>query len=355
MNLRLLVPLFLAALLARPAAGGETLREQSQRVLDATGIAALRVDNSRGLIRVGRSADGRIHLTALKIARSTRRERAARYARETEVSVATEGGRCSIRVRYPQRETVRVSFWEWCSGLEMPAIEVRLALEVPASLPVTLRSTSGDIETDGLDGPQDLETTSGDVSATRAGGPLRAGSTSGDVEVDGAAAALLRTVSGDVLAANAAGALDAHTTSGDLVVRGAADSLALGTVSGNIRVDRAPRGVRATTTSGDIEVSGAAGAVRLGASSGDIVVRLAPGLSNAEISTASGDIDARLAEGLGCAVELRTSNGTLDVSVPLEVKTVTRHLVIGRVRQGTTAVSLRTSSGDIHLVGGGNR
>ncbi len=342
------------AVLAAPATAGEALREQSGRVLDAHGIASLRVENPRGLVHILPSTDGQIHLTALKIVRSASRERAAEIARETQVTLATEGGRCDVRVRYPQRESIHISFWQMFCGLELPVVEVRLTVSVPPTLPLVLRSTSGDIQTEGLAAIQDVQTTSGDISVADARGPLRAESTSGDLELSGMAAGVLRTVSGDVVASEVAGPLDVHTTSGDLTVRGATDSLVLGSVSGDIHVDRAPRGLSATTTSGDIQVRAGSGIVRIGASSGDVDLRLVSPLRRADISTGSGDITVGLAPGLGCELELRTSNGALNTDLPLEVKTVTRHLVTGRVRQGTAPVVLRSSSGDIHLLAGGN-
>lgn len=342
------------AMLAAPATAGETLREQSGRVLDAHGIAILRVENPRGLVRILPSTDGQIHLTALKIVRSTSREHAAEIARETQVTLATDGGGCDVRVRYPQRQAIHIGFWQMFSGFELPVVEVRITIAVPSTLPLVLRSASGDIQTEGLDAAQDMQTTSGDISVTDARGPLRAESTSGDLELSGMAAGVLRTVSGDVVASDVAGPIEVRTTSGDLAVRGASDSLVLRSVSGDIHVDRAPRGLSATTTSGGIQVRSGSGIVKIGASSGDVDLRLASPLNRADISTGSGDITVRLDPGLGCELELRTSNGALNIDLPLEVKIVTRHLVTGRVRQGTSPVVLRSSSGDIHLLAGGN-
>jgi DUF4097 and DUF4098 domain-containing protein YvlB len=291
----------------------------------------------------------------VKVVRTSDRRTAQGFARETKVALSTEGGRCRITVSYPQRRPVRVGLWQMLSGdFEFPGVEVRLAISVPPDLPLDLRSTSGDLITEEMAGRQELDTTSGEIVVSDAGGPVRASSTSGAVRLSGRGAARLRTVSGDVTVEAVGGPLDAHTTSGELVVRVARDSLALGTVSGSIRVEVAPRGIVATTTSGDIEARGAAGVVRLSTASGRVEVTLVPPLQRVEISSSSGDIAARLAESLGCEVELRTSNGTLDTSLPLEVRSMTRHRVAGRVRGGTTPVVLRSSSGDIHLSGGGS-
>jgi len=342
-------------LLASPAGAGENLREQSERELDAAGIASLAVENPRGVVRVSPGTSGRIRVTALKIVRADDGETAREFARETRVSLSTEGGRCKITVRYPQRRQLRVGLWQMMSGgFDFPGVEVRLAILAPRGLPLSLRSTSGDLFTEEIEGRQELDTTSGEIVVSGAGGRVRASTTSGDVRVSALGAARLRSVSGNVIAESVGGPLDAHTTSGELVVRVAQDSLALGTVSGDIRVDRAPRGIVATTTSGHIETRAAAGVVRLSTSSGDVDVRLVPPLARVEISSSSGDIVARLAEGLGCDVELRTSNGTVETSVPLEVRSTTRHRVTGRVRGGGTPVVLRSSSGDIHLTGGGS-
>jgi DUF4097 and DUF4098 domain-containing protein YvlB len=294
-------------------------------------------------------------VTALKTVRANDGEAAREFARETRVSLTTEGGRCRISVRYPQRRQVQIGLWKMMSGdFEFPGVEVRLVISMPPKIPLTLRSTSGDLVTESLAGPQELDTTSGDIDVSGALGLVRAGSTSGDVRMSARGSARLRTVSGNITAESVGGALDAHTTSGELVVRAADDSLALGTVSGDIRVGRAPRGIVATTTSGHIETRGAAGVVRLSTSSGDVDVRLVSPLVRAEVSSSSGDIAARIADDLACEVELRTSNGTLDTSVPLEARTLTRHRVVGRVRGGTTPVVLRSSSGDITLTGGGS-
>jgi len=353
---RALSALLLSIPLLGPAAvAGETVLEQSERELDARGIASLSVENPRGAVRVSPDAAGRIHVRAVKIVRTSDRKAAQEFARETRVALSTEGGRCKITVRYPQRRQVRVGLWQMlCGDFDFPAVEVRLALAAPRDLALDLRSISGDLITEDMAGRQELDTTSGEIAVSDAGGPVRASSTSGAVRVSGRGAARLRSVSGDVTAEGVGGPIDAHTTSGELVVLAAQDSLALGTVSGGIRVDGAPRGIVATTTSGDIETRGAAGVVRLSTASGRVDVRLVAPLQRVEISSSSGDIVARLAEGVGCEVELRTSNGTLDTSVPLEVQSVTRHRVTGRVRGGTTPVLLRSSSGDIHLGGGGS-
>ena len=343
----------MAVLAAVPAgAGTETRREQSERVIDTQGIRSIRVENGRGFVRVRGGSGSRIRLTALKIVRALDSERSTEFARETKVVTDLDRGNLVVRVRYPQRESVHVSLWQMFSGCELPKVEVRLGLEVPDGLPLTLVSTSGDLETEGLSGSQELQTTSGDVTVRGARGRVDASSTSGSLEVQGIASARLQTVSGDVKVEGSHGALKATSTSGDISVGGSDDSLSLATVSGEIHAGPAPRGLVARTTSGAIVARSAAGLVRIETSSGDVSVSLESPLRRADITTGSGDIDARLGPSVGCAIEMRTSSGSLDLSTPVAVRSVTRHLVTGVVNGGTAPVALRTSSGAIRVRSG---
>jgi hypothetical protein len=332
-----------------------TLREQSQQVVEARGLKGLRVENPRGLVEVSPSRDGRIHLVALKLASSRVSSRADEFARGTLVETSIESGRFVVRVRYPQRKAFNASLSQFFRGeLDLPRVEVRLSLEVPPSLPVDLETTSGDLQTNGLAGSQSLETTSGDIEVRAAAAFLSVTTTSGNVMATGLGRALVRSVSGDVTLDGARGPLEIHTTSGDINLSGVADSLRLSSVSGDIQVDRAPRGLDAGTTSGGIVVDGAAGGlVRLRSTSGDVTFGLGRGLRRADVSTVSGGITARLASGLGCDLILKSTSGTLDSSVPLKIRTVSRSEMAGAVSGGGPPVVLQSLSGDIAVTGGG--
>src|SRR5438874_2309160 len=75
----------------------------------------------------------------------------------------------------------------------------------PSRLPVTLRSTSGDLDTEQSDGRQELDTTSGEIGVSVAGGAVRASTTSGDIRVSARGAARLRSVSGSLTAEEVGG------------------------------------------------------------------------------------------------------------------------------------------------------
>jgi DUF4097 and DUF4098 domain-containing protein YvlB len=344
------------ALAAGPArAGHETLHEQSQRVIEAAGLTGLEVNNPRGATEVRTSTDGKLHLSALKTVHASSASDARTLSVNTRVETQSSGGRYVVKVSYPQRHVVEVGFWDLFreGGFTMPETEVKLTLEVPSGLAVHLTSASGDLTTEDLGGRESLETISGDIHIRGAGGETTASTTSGDIEAEFDGKARLRTVSGDVTIEHSGQPLDAHTTSGDLVIRDAADALTLGSVSGEISVQRAPRGLVAISTSGNITAHAVDGPCELGTSSGDVDVSFGKRLERAQVSSGSGDLKARLANGLGATLDMRTSNGSIDVSAALAVQNVTRRSVSGRVGDGAIPISLRSSSGDIQILSGG--
>ncbi len=349
----LLAPLALVTAGSRPAGAADTLRERSDVVLDPAGGKVLEVENPRGSIEVRRSADGRVHLVAVKIVHGQNRRHSTQTAGQVEVTTDRIEGRYVVSVSYPQRTDVRIGFWDLLCGVEFPRAQVRLEIEAPAALPLRLRSASGDLSSEDRTGPQTIDTRSGDVSVRGARGELEVTTTSGDLSAADIGAARLRTSSGEVTVEGVHGALSVRTTSGDITVKGALDSLQLEASSGDIHVGTAPRGLRAETTSGDIDAPDIGGWAFLRSSSGDIGFGLRGPLRGAEISSVNGTVNARLAGGSGYDLDARTTNGTIDVSVPLTLSTVDRHAVTGKVAGGGAPVALRTSSGDISVVSGG--
>ncbi len=190
------------------------------------------------------------------------------------------------------------------TGFKLGSIRIRtnhppdLEVEVPRTAVVSLRTLSGDVEATGTAGESRWATASGDVRVQVDGGPVTVESMSGDVAVVATAPIELR----------------ARSVSGDLVVSGPRfDALAASSTSGDIRVDAAFGDAQ------DHVISSVSGDVELTTSS---PVRV-------DTQSVTGDVRAsgtRFAEG---------GRGR-------------RTLVVG---EGTVAVSVRTTSGDIQLRG----
>lgn len=350
------LPVLVALLLAISAppalAGRDVLRQQSARTVEPAGLRGVRAENSRGDVQVGASADGKVHVSALKVVRSGSRAESERMAAEIRVEVTQEAGELVVRARYPTQRSIRVSFWDLLNDYQVPSTEVRIGLELPPGLPLSVRTSSGDVDTEGVSGTQRIETSSGDVQVERAGSEAQVVTTSGDVSATDVARVRVRTVSGDVELVGVRGPLDAHTTSGDLTVHDAADSLLLGTVSGDVEIEGASRGLDLTTTNGEVKVRRVHGVVSIGASSGNVTISAVAPLTSIAVTTGSGDIELNLDRGVGAKLELQTSNGTLQMDEPIQVQSMTRRRVTGQLRQGNAWVRLRSASGDIHVTTG---
>ncbi len=330
------------------SARSESWHEESTRSIPVAGIRSLRIENARGQVTVSRASGSEIRLSALKVVRSNDEKWAKRVSAETRVTAENRGGEYTVRVMYPQRQTVKIRFWDLFSDFELPRVEIRLAIDVPDGIPVTLKSTSGDLTSTGIQSPQLIESTSGDLSVTDARA-VRANTTSGDVHLVECGAASVRTVSGDLVADRMRGALLASTTSGNVRVKESADSLRVSTTSGDIIVDSALRGIDVATASGEVSIGKASGQITIESASGDVSVGLQSPIRRSQIETTNGTVDLKLVGTVACVLDLETSNGEIQIDVPLDVQNVTRHQLRAVVRKGTAPVNVRTASGDISI------
>lgn len=343
---------------ATPALADGPYAERSDQTVSPAGLTALDLDNPRGLVKVRPSADGQLHVTAVKICRLQRRADAERYLRETTVESRPEMGRWVVRVKYPKHIRAQIDFWDFFRSrsqheLRFPLLEVQLTVDAPAGWNARVETVSGDVDVEGLAGKLELHSTSGDVHVASITAPLVASSVSGDVELIGVQRSDVRTTSGDVHAEDI-GALRARTVSGDLTVRAAKDSLFLDSTSGDLDVEGAPRGVTGTSTSGDIRVTAASGAVKVDTRSGDIELMLDRDLRRCEARTTSGELSAELSSRLDASLELRTTSGDMDCTAPVRLTTKERTRLSAVFGRGGVPVALQTVSGDITLTSGGH-
>ncbi len=342
----------LAAVVAPAGAARSVLREEARQSVAVRGFTSLRVENSRGDVQLGPSADGLVHLTALKVIRSGSADESRRMSREIRVDTGIESGQFVIRVRYPRERSVHIGFWDLFQDFEVPNSEVRIGLTMPPGLPASVRTMSGNVRAQGVAAAQSFESSSGDVEVSGAGGPLRVETRSGDVSGRMIGRSYVRTVSGDVDLDGVRGPLEARTTSGGLSVKAAEDSLDLGSVTGDIEVDAAPHGLAAATTSGAVTVRGAAGSIGVNASSGDVDLGVRAPLTAVAVTTGSGGIEVRLGEAVSAALVLRTATGSLQLDSPIQTSMSSRRMATGRLGEGRAPVVLRTTSGDIHVYTG---
>lgn len=194
-------------------------------------------------------------------------------------------------------QTTRTSAFGFLAGVRRR--RGTLVIELPAGASANVRSASGDVAADSLQGEQQFRTASGDVRVAGSRGTLLTETVSGDVSVtvEGTLETTIKTVSGDVV------------------------------IDGG-RVDR----LKLMTTSGDVRITSEIG----------------PGPH--AIETLSGD--ALVAAGRGVRIFARTVAGDLSSDLPhtSDGGPGRRSIVIG---DGKTDLQFRSVSGDLRVVESG--
>lgn len=240
-----------------------------------------------------------------------------------DVDISSSGG--TVRVV----ETSHTAFCFFCWR------DVRYRISVPQGAQADIKTTSGDIVIDGLNGAVALATVSGDVRAEALHGGLSVSTTSGDVRLNDLAGTLnATTISGDVhLGDGQVEGATINSTSGAVEIAGVGGQLQIGTVSGDITVRDAHNGqLSLATTSGSIEYEGDL------ASSG-----------NNEINTISGDVQLQLPDDSSFRLDASSVSGEVNTSFQLSEAENGRNSLKGVVGSGAATLTVGTTSGEITI------
>jgi len=218
-------------------------------------------------------------------------------------------------------------------GLEAWA---ELVVEVPAGRSVSTYIGAGDIEARGVSGNLRLDVGSGGLVATDITGSLIADTGSGSVSV--------RRVAGDLRVDTGSGSVEVSEVSGG--------DVSLDTGSGRVQAsDIAATRFAVDTGSGRVALTDIRSPIVLvDTGSGSVEIDLLTDVEQLDVDTGSGSVTVRAPEGLGGAVELDTGSGGIDLDFPLEVTSVRRDRVVGRLGDGQGTIRIDTGSGGIRLV-----
>jgi hypothetical protein len=223
------------------------------------------------------------------------------------------------------------------SGLEAWA---DLVVEVPPGRTFSAYLGTGEMGAEGVDGDIRLDTGSGAVTATDMSGSLTIDTGSGGVEVSRVRGSLsVDTGSGGIDVTDVVGPeVSIDTGSGGVDVRGAE--------TGSLNVD---------TGSGAIDLTGISSPiVVVDTGSGGIDLELLTDVDRLVLDTGSGSVTVRAPANLGGMVEIDTGSGGIDLDFSLEVKSVRRDRVRGRLGDGEGTIRIDTGSGSVRLRRAGN-
>lgn len=235
------------------------------------------------------------------------------------------------------RQPIRIeSGGEWAT-LSTPggAAISTIVIRAPRLNALSVTTTSGAVDAEGINGPLDVKTGAdkvscdrirgdatlatggGDIHVGEVDGSLRAGTRGGRITVkDVRGEAILATDGGDIEALRAGAAVNAQTGAGTVHIGSAGGPVDAATGGGEIIVDKAAGLVTARNLAGPVQVSGATG-VRCESHSGGVRVNNIAGAMR--VSTSAGSIFANLITGRFNDSFLSTGNGDITVVIPSNV------------------------------------
>lgn len=286
--------------------------------------------------------------------------RGGRDAQRLDVVVDEIRGRETLRIRYPDDRIVYPEMGRGSSnsvsvrsdgtfggGRGGERVEIRgsgrgleawadLVIEVPRGRTFSLFVSAGDVEVGGVEGRIEIDTGSGEVVASDVGGSL-----------------LVDTGSGAVRITDVRGNLSVDTGSGSIALRGVdGQDVLVDTGSGRVTGGAIRAGtLRVDTGSGSIELDEVTSSdVVLDTGSGSVDVTLTRDVERLDIDTGSGSVTVRAPADLGAEIEVETGSGGIDVDFAVQVRTVRRDHLIGRIGDGGGRIRIDTGSGSIRLV-----
>ena len=218
-------------------------------------------------------------------------------AQNTKLSLYTlEESQSGNAVRFSLKQKQHLGFHvNWHNSQS-----VRVEVETPADLTLEARSADGSIALHGL---------RGDISATSSDGSQSLENVSGKLH--------LRDGDGGITVRHSSGSLEAGISDGSLDVSGSFSALQLHSSDGGIRV-ALDEGSRLTEPS--------------------------------SIQGSDGSIDLRLPHTFPADLDLHTSDGNIQSSLPLTVETLgSKNDIHGKLDGGGAPLSIRTSDGSIRL------
>ena len=337
--------------------GKNEATETVQKRFLAAQVGSVSADTERGNIEVRAATDGssEIQVQATKSIHGDDPEETLKtLLPSVSVSAELKGTALVLTSDYPEEYKKK-----------NVSVAVHYLITVPSRLGVDLKTSSGDIKLNGVQGGAkvsteygsidvrgaagtlEVETSSGaitiadaagankifaktrygNISIERAGGEIEAETNSGSItvsDVHSATGLTLKSEYGNVELTNAAGKIHATTNSGQVKVNEATviDSLTLHSDYGNVEANAivgvggaSLLKVELTTSSGSVLYSGEASDLTLKSAYGGVSGKLTGkiGLKSANVTSSSGSAELTLPQNISATVRTATASGQVDV------------------------------------------
>src|SRR6195256_2016567 len=321
MIIRILFLIFLAA-----ASAFGLSEENVSQTLDGAPGGRLIVDVDFGTIDVSAGADDKISVQAHRKIDSDNEAQEKEYLASAPVTVSKEGNTVTIRARRQNKE----KNLNWSGRCSMDA---RYTVQVPKSFNSELRTGGGTIQVSEITGTMSADTSGGKLKFTHLKGPTGATTSGGSIELNGCEGAVkVDTSGGRIESIDGSGSLEARTSGGSIVVRN---------FGGDTKVE---------TSGGRLAFENINGKITGRSSGGSITARLkSPVPGDVNLETSAGSIEVTVPPDAGLDVEAEATSGRVTSELPFVGIRTDREQLKGKINGGGKSLFLRSGAGSITI------
>jgi hypothetical protein len=314
-------------LLAATVATASALSEENiNQQLDCAPGGKIVVDVDFGTVDVSAGADDKVAVAVYRKIDSNDEAKEKEYLASVPVTVTKEGNTVTIRARCEKKDRDL----NWAGHCNMDA---RYTLRIPRNFNSDLRTGGGTIIGAELTGTMSADTSGGKLKFTHLRGPTGATTSGGSIELNGCEGAVkVDTSGGRIESIDGSGSLDARTSGGSIVVRN---------FGGDTKVE---------TSGGRLVFENINGKITGRSSGGSITARLrSPVPGDVNLETSAGSIDVSVPPDAGLDVEAEASSGRVTSDLPFVGIRTDREQLKGKINGGGKSMVLRSGAGSISI------
>lgn len=302
--------------------------ETINKTFEVTGRSSLRVRNVDGRTRIVSRVGSTVEVVATKEVNGAKNAADAKKAADrVEVRIEQFGNAIEVSVKYPK--------WG-INFTSHPSVAVNFEISAPSE---------SDIEASMVDGELEVQGFAGKIGLSAVDGATTASEVSGEVSIS--------AVDGDIRAFKVSGTTEISLVDGDLFLESSSGRLSVHSIDGEIRVKDFQGDLESKSGDADQYLEGVFQSVNARSSDGDLEIRARSGSAvqnDWNISTSDGDLQLFLPTAFPANLEVKTGDGKINTSFPIEVSgRISERSVTGKISGGGNLLAIQTRDGDLTI------
>ena len=234
--------------------------------------------------------------------------------------------------------------WDWKRSLS-----ISFKIFIPENVSTNLHTSGGSISLVKLSGNQDFSTSGGSLHVDDVTGKINGKTSGGSIHISNAKDQIdVTTSGGSITAENCSGKMKLHTSGGSLRLADLNGDIDANTSGGSIEGKNIKGELVGHTSGGSIHVSDMSGSVEASTSGGHIDVAIITLGKYVKLHNSGGNVNLQLPKDKGLDLDLSASRVKTDVLNNFR-GTKEDDEIRGKLNDGGVPVTVRSSSGTIHL------